>query len=144
MLVGSLLGAGIASSVLSDINVDIADIINFTEQQTLTINTLSHGLVTTCKLITELSFGNKFIKKSLTDTNKYIAENLKGLAVANHISQKSLPQLIQVTRRRMYPCKTHVSKNRDCPVSTLFYKIWNRKSGLHYSTVPKANPLVRT
>lgn len=42
-LVGSLLGAGIASPVLLDINVDIADIRNLTEQQTWVLQNFPPG-----------------------------------------------------------------------------------------------------
>lgn len=54
MFVVFLLVVGTASSVLFDANADIADIRNLTEWQTLAINTLSDGLVTTNKLITSL------------------------------------------------------------------------------------------
>lgn len=41
MLVGSFLGAGIASTVPSDINADIEDIRNPTEQQPSAVDALS-------------------------------------------------------------------------------------------------------
>lgn len=45
MLVGSLFGAGIASSVLSGITADIAEIRYLPEHQTFTNNTLSYILL---------------------------------------------------------------------------------------------------
>lgn len=62
MLVVSLLVVGTASSVLLDTNVDIVDIRNLTERQTLAINTLFDGLVTTNKLITSLHLEINLLK----------------------------------------------------------------------------------
>lgn len=62
MFVVFLLVVGTASSVLFDANADIADIRNLTEWQTLAINTLSDGLVTTNKLITSLHLGINLLK----------------------------------------------------------------------------------
>lgn len=62
MLVVSLLVVGTTSSVLLDTNVDIVDIRNLTERQTLAINTLFDGLVTTNKLITSLHLEINLLK----------------------------------------------------------------------------------
>lgn len=62
MLVVSLLVVGTTSSVLLDTNVDIVDIRNLTERQTLPINTLFDGLVTTNKLITSLHLEINLLK----------------------------------------------------------------------------------
>lgn len=62
MLVVSLLVVGTTSSVLLDTNVDIVDIRNLTERQTLAINTLLDGLVTTNKLITSLHLEINLLK----------------------------------------------------------------------------------
>lgn len=75
MLVGSLLGAGIASSVISHIKADLTDIRSLTEQQILAINTLSDGLPNTHKVIIGLHWEIKLLKQSLVYNNKYTAGN---------------------------------------------------------------------
>lgn len=87
MLVGSLIGADLDSSVLSDNNADLADIRNLNEQ-TLAVNTLSDELAVTHKLFSGFCLEQNLLNQALAYTNKYTAENLRTLGVYNQISRK--------------------------------------------------------
>lgn len=64
MLVGSLIGADLDSSVLSDNNADLADIRNLNEQ-TLAINTLSDELAITHKLFSGFCLEKNLLNQAL-------------------------------------------------------------------------------